>query len=185
MTDLLLQFGAEGAHAAETAEAAGGISALGLNLQGFLFQLITFVLVLLLLRKYVYGKLVNTLEDRRKAVIGSIEQAKQAADELRGTEEKIERMFAAARDESADIVTRAHKEATAMVEEAESKAQKKAEHIVTEAKTQLDGEILKARAALQKETKALVAQATEQIIGQKLTGAADEKLIEQALREAK
>ena len=99
--------------------------------------------------------------------------------------ESIKKLLAEARQESADIVATAHKEATAMVTEAESRAQKKAEHIVTEAKAQLDGEVLKARTALRAETKSLVADATEKIIGQKLTGANDEKLIEKALAEAK
>ena len=177
MITTLIQFSAEAA--------GGGLSSLGINLKGFLFQLITFVLVMLLLKKYVYGKLVDTLEARRSTVLQSLEQAKQATDELLGAEEKIEKLLVEARQESADIVATAHKEAVAMVEEAESKAQKKAEHIVSEAKAQLDSEILKARDMLVKETKALVAEATEQIIGQKLTGAADEKLIEKALQEAK
>jgi hypothetical protein len=42
------------AYLAEAAPASGGLSALGLNWQSFLFQLITFVIVLVLLRKFVY-----------------------------------------------------------------------------------------------------------------------------------
>ena len=181
MINLLTQFASETAPAVE---ASGGISALGLDVKAFLFQLITFVLVLALLRKYVYGNLINTLEARRQTVLDSLEQAKKAADDLQGTEEKIESLLAEARRESSDIVATAHKEAAVMVEDAEVKARKKAEHIVADAKSQLDQEILKARVELKKETKALVAQATEAIIGQKLTGAADEKLIEKALAEA-
>ena len=75
----LYQFGAE------AAASGGGLSMLGINLQGFLFQLITFVLVLLLLNKYVYKQLVETLETRRKAVIGSLDDAKKAADALEKT----------------------------------------------------------------------------------------------------
>ena len=183
MFNSLHQFAAEAGH--ETEKATGGIAALGLDLKAFLFQLVTFILVLLFLRKYVYGKLVDTLEARRTEVLGSLEAAKQAAEDLDKAEAKVEKLLAEARQESADIVATAHKEAVALVEEAESKAQKKADHIVHEAKAQLDGEILKARNALKKETKALVAEATEKIIGQKLTSAADEKLIEEALREAK
>ena len=177
MITTLIQFGSE-------QSSSGGLSSLGINAKGFLFQLITFVMVMLLLKKYVYGKLVDTLEARRQTVLGSLEEAKKAAEELQDTEAKIEKLLVEARQESADIVATAHKEAVAMVEEAETKAQKKAEHIITEAKGQLDQEILKARAELKKETKTLVALATEQIIGQKLTGAMDEKLIEQALKDA-
>ena len=50
-----IQFGAE------AVEASGGLGALGINLQGFLFQLITFVLVLLLLIAFVlYSDLSKT-----------------------------------------------------------------------------------------------------------------------------
>ena len=75
MFNSLLQFAAEGTEHVE--EASGGISALGLNAKAFLFQLITFVIVLVLLRKYVYGKLVDTLKARRIALIYSLEAAKQ------------------------------------------------------------------------------------------------------------
>lgn len=181
MITSLTQFAAEAAHE----ESTGGIAALGIDLKAFVFQLITFVAVLLFLKKFVYHKLVDTLEERRSAVVGSLEAAKQAAEDLGKAEEKVSKLLAEAKKESADIVATAHKEAANMLEEAEAKSRKKAEAIVAEARTQLDGDILKARTQLQKETKALVAQATEKIIGQKLDGAADERLIEQALKEAK
>lgn len=182
MITSLTQFAAEEAHAAEQ---TGGIAALGIDLKAFAFQLITFVLVLLFLKKFVYSKLISTLEERRDAVVGSLAAAQQAAEDLGKAEEKVSKLLAEARQESAGIVATAHKEAVAMVEEAETRARKKADAIVAEAKTHLDSEIMKARTALRKETQALVAEATEKIIGQKLTGAADEKLIEKALAEVK
>lgn len=181
MTHLLHNLAAE---TAKVEEKAGGISALGLDLKLFLFQLITFVLVLLILRKFVYGKLVDTLEARRTAVIASLDQAKQAAEDLGKAEEKIQALLVEARQEASDIVATAHKEAVAMVEAAEEKSRKKAEHLVTEARATLEQDILKARTELKRETKQLVAQATEKIIGQKLNSAADEKLIEAALKES-
>ena len=57
---------------------SSGISSLGINLKGFLFQLITFVIVLLILRRYVFPKLVATLEARRSALEQSLAQAPPA-----------------------------------------------------------------------------------------------------------
>lgn len=164
------------------AETKSGIGALGLDVKSFLFQLITFGLVLLLLRKYVYYKLIDTLDARRDAVLGSLDQAKKATEELGRAEAKVEALLVEARKEAGDIVSTAHKEAVVMVEAAEEKSRKKAEHLVSEARAQLEQDVLKARAELKHETKALVAMATEKIIGQKLTGSADEKLIEDALK---
>lgn len=165
-------------------QATGGISALGLNVQSFVFQLITFVAVLLLLRKFVYGRLVETLEARRKAVEESLDKATAAAKELEETEVKVGKLLDEARAEAADIVSLAHKEATAMVEEAEVKAAKKAEHLIAQAEARLSQDIEAARSELRHETAALVALATEKVLRQKVDSKADKDLIAAALKEA-
>ena len=167
------------------AEQAGGLSSLGLNVQSFVFQLITFVLVLLLLRKFVYGRLVETLEARRQAVEDSLDKATEAAKELEQTEARVSEMIDKARGEAEDIVALAHKEATAMVEEAESKATKKAEHLITQAESRLKQDVAAARAELRHETASLVALATEKVLRQKVDSKADKDLIAAALKEAK
>lgn len=173
--------------AAETAaqESAGGIAALGLNVQSFLFQLITFVLVLLLLRKYVYGKLVDTLEARRLAVIESLDSAKKAAQELEKTNEKTAEILQNAQKEAAEIVTLARTEAAGVVEEAENKAKKRAEHLIEQAESRLQQDITKARTELRKEMMNLVADATEKVLAEKIDDKTDKKLIERAVKEAK
>lgn len=170
--------------AAHSEEAAGGIAALGINVQGFLFQLITFVLVLLLLRKYVYSKLIDTLESRRQAVVESIDNARKTADELAKANKTTEKIIATAKSEAADIVALAHKEAAKVAEEVEAKAQKKAEHVIAGAEARLEQDIAKSREALRREMLGLVADATEKVLRQKIDGAADKKLIENAVKEA-
>lgn len=165
-------------------EQAGGLGALGLNVQSFVFQLITFVAVLLLLRKYVYGRLVETLEARRKAVEESLDKATAAAKELQDAESKVGKMLDEARAEAQDIVALAHKEATSMVEEAEVKAAKKAEHLIVQAEARLKQDIEAARSELRKETAGLVALATEKVLRQKVDSKADKDLIAAALKEA-
>jgi F-type H+-transporting ATPase subunit b len=184
--DVLTQFASEAAtttaaEAEHSAESAGGLAALGLNWQSFLFQLITFVIVLVILRVFVYKKLVATLDARQKAVEDSIKNAAETESKLAGAEKTIAGLIADARKEADDVVANAHKEATQMVEAAEAKAAKRAEHIVLEAKNQMDVEVTKARDALKKETAQLVAMATERMLGEKLDPAKDAKLIEAAL----
>lgn len=173
----LIQFGAE--------QASGGLGALGINLQGFVFQLITFVLVLLLLRKYVYQRLVETLETRRKAVIESLDSAKEAAAALEKSNEKAGELLKEARKEAAGIVALAKKEAAQVAEEAEEKASKKAEHLVEQAEARIHSDIAAARLSLQSEMVGLVAAATEKVIAQKLDAKSDAKLIKDALKEVR
>lgn len=172
----LIQFGAE---------ASGGLGALGINLQGFVFQLITFVMVLVLLRKFVYQRLVETLETRRKAVIDSLDNAKEAAAALEKTNEKTVELMKEARQEAADIVALAQKEAAKVAEEAEIKASKKADHILEQAEARIHSDIAAAKLALQTEMVGLVAAATEKVIEKKLDLKSDAKLIKEALRESR
>jgi F-type H+-transporting ATPase subunit b len=172
------------AYLAEAAPASGGLSALGLNWQSFLFQLITFVIVLVLLRKFVYKKLIQTLEDRRQPVEDSITQAAETAKKLQDAEKTVSGMLAEARKQADEVVSATHKEATQMLADAEQKATRRAEHIIEEAKAQMDIELEKARKALKQDTAVLVAKATESIIGEKLDAVRDERLIGAALKGA-
>lgn len=175
----LYQFGAE------AATPSGGLSMLGINLQGFIFQLITFVLVLLLLNKFVYKRLVETLEARRKAVISSLDDAKKAAVALEKTNKNTAVLMEKAKQEAADIVALAHTEARSIVDEAEEKAGKKADHAIKQAEARIASDIADARKSLRREMATLVADATEMIVGEKLDAKKDAALIERALEAQK
>jgi F-type H+-transporting ATPase subunit b len=170
---------------AQEAAASGGLGALGLNVQSFVFQLITFLLVLIILRKFVYGKLVDTLEKRRQAVIDSLQAAEQSAKDLEQAEEKVAKLLDEARQEARGIVEIAHKEATSMIEDAETKAAKKAEHLIAQAESRMENEVAAAREQLRRDTAELVALATEKVLGEKIDAKKDAKLIETAIKEAK
>jgi F-type H+-transporting ATPase subunit b len=163
---------------------SGGLGALGLNVQSFVFQLITFVLVLVILRKFVYGKLVATLEARRQAVIDSLDDAKAAADSMEKTRAETAELLQQARAEAEGIIATAHKETTALIEAAETKAQTRADHIVATAEKRLAQDVEEAKKQLKAETLSLVRAATETVLTSKLDSTADTVLIERAVKQA-
>lgn len=166
------------------AESGGAFGALGIDLKAFLFQLITFVLLLLVLRKFAFPVLVNTLEDRRKAVEKSIDQAKQTEEAMKHAEDKMEAILREARDEAAELVVAGSREAAKIVEDAEAKAVKRAEHIVHEAQSNMEHELAKAREALKQETARLVAEAAGIIIKEKIDAKKNSDLVTKSLAEA-
>ena len=172
MTLVLATFG-------DTSGSAFG--ALGLNVQSFVFQLVTFLLLLLILRKYAYPPIVKTLDERRKAVEQSIDQAREAAAALEKAEAQIAGMLREARGQAEELVTAGHREAAKMVEEAEAKAAKRAERIVAEAKADMGRELAKASEALKHETAQLVADAAGIIIQEKLDATKNAALVGKAL----
>jgi F-type H+-transporting ATPase subunit b len=171
---------------AETGAASGGIfSALGIDWQMLIFQIIAFVILVSLLGKFVYPILIKTVDARHDDIEASTKAAQDAEKQALEASKNIEKMLKQARTEASDIVTTAKEEATAAIESAEAKSKVRAERIVSEAHAQLDKDVIAAKKMLQNETLELVALATEKVIGKTVTAKVDEAVISTAIREAK
>lgn len=164
---------------------SGGISALGLNVKAFIFQLVAFLIVLLVLKRYVFPRLVTTLEQRRKTLEDSLEHAKQTEQALNNAEKKATQMLAEARVLADEALLEAKKAASAFIAEAESTASTRASLIIKDAEAHLDQEREKLRHELKNELKDLVADATQTIIGKKLDSKSDTELIKSSIKEIK
>jgi F-type H+-transporting ATPase subunit b len=179
----LIQFAAQDNPGAEAA--SGGISSLGLNLKSFLFQLITFLIVLAILRKWVFPKLVATLEERRKVLEQSLEQAKQTEETLRRTEANAESILNRARAEADTALADANARAKEIIAEAEKGGEQAASRIIKEAEEHLGQERAKLHNELREELADLVVQTTEKVIGKRLSGQEDLGLIKDSIGELK
>lgn len=169
------QFGAEAAE-------KEGFAALGFDPKAFLIQLVTFLLVFYILKKFVFGKVVDMLEKRRK----TIEEGVKLSAEAKAQAEKLEIEIAESRKEArreADKLLAATKDqADDIIRSAEQSAVTKAENILTDAKKKIAEETDRARRALERETVELVIQATEAVSREKLDADKDSRLIKDALR---
>jgi F-type H+-transporting ATPase subunit b len=162
---------------------SGGISSLGLNLKSFLFQLITFVIVLLILRRWVFPKLVATLEERRKVLESSLEQARKTEETLRKTESSTAEILSKARDEADAALSDAQVRAKEIIAEAEKSGGEAAARIVKEAEQHLGQERAKLRDELKEELADLVVTTTEKVIGKRLSTQEDIGLIKDSIKE--
>lgn len=172
--------------ASTESHAEGGLfSALGIDWQLLGLQGLAFLILVFLLGKFVYPKLIAAIDAREKAISESVEAANKAEAKAEEAQQEVKKLLSTARKEASEIVATAKKEATASVEAAEAKAKKRAEHIAAEAKEQLAQDIAQARTELRKETAELVALATEKVVRSKVDATGDAALIEAALKEAK
>ena len=166
----------------ETSGSGNGIGAFNLNIKSFLFQLITFVIVLLILKRWVLPKLIETIEQRRQALEKSLTQAKQTEEVLARAQTHAEEILAAARHQADEALTEAKKTAGTLITDAEEVAAKRAGLIIKEAEARLSQERDKLRQELREELAELVADATEKIIHEKLDVRRDMSLIERAIK---
>ena len=71
------------------AEGSGGIAALGVDLKSLILQIITFVLVFWLLKKFAFEKIVKTLDERRQTIDQGVELGQKMAEEKQRLDEQI------------------------------------------------------------------------------------------------
>lgn len=165
-------------------ESASGISSLGLNLQAFIFQLITFVIIMWLLNKFALRKIFATLDQRRKEVEDSLQNAELAKKALAEADVKADVILQDARVKADAIGADASKDAAETIKEAEVKAAQKAERIVAESQEQIKQDMAKARKLLKAEAAELVASAAGTVLNEKLDSSKDADLISRSLNEA-
>lgn len=167
------------------AETSGssGIGAFNINLKGLIFQFVTFVIVLLVFKRWILPPLLKTLEDRRKILEQSLTDARQTQEALAQAEDKAEEIIAKARTHADETFAQARKSAEAHIVNAETAAAERAALIIKDAEAHLDQERQQLRSELRAELAELVADATEKIIHQKLDKQADRALIERSLKE--
>lgn len=164
---------------------AEGIGALGFSGSALLIQLITFVIVFLILKRFAFKPILRVLNERREVIESGITLGEQMKKERAELEKKVEATLQKALKEADGIVASAEDTAKATVREAEEKAKAKAADVLKAAEDRIAQDAARARQALEKEVASLVAEATEAIIQEKLDAKKDAALIERALKGAK
>ncbi len=170
------------ANDAADAEAKGGFGALGVDARAFIIQLITWILVFLVLRKYVFGPVVRLLQKRQDTIEKGVELTTQMTAERDRLEQEVDKTMKKARSEADKILTLTREQSAQIVKDAEEEAKAKTEVMIKEAKTKIADETAKARRTLEKDMVNLVIQATEVVAGEKIDASKDASLINKALK---
>lgn len=169
----------------ESAESAGGIASLGVDLKGLLLQIVTFLIVFFLLKRFALDKIVATLEKRHQTINDGVRIGQEMAAQKAELDSKITKALHKARVEADRIIASGHQEAHDLLKEAEEAAVKKTEIMLTDARLNIEEDLKKRLKQLEKDTLQLVASATETLIAQKLDADEDQHLIRAALDEAR
>jgi F-type H+-transporting ATPase subunit b len=155
---------------------------LGLNLQAFVIQLLTFIIVLLALRQWAFKPIAKLLAERRETIDSGISLGEKMRAQEAELAEKVGRELRKARTEADSIITNAEQEARATIQSAEETARTRAENLVDDAKVQIDLETQRQRVKLEKDLVGLISDVSEAIIGEKVDAKKDAALIDRAFQ---
>lgn len=165
------------------ADSSSGIGALGVDGKAFVIQLITFVLALLVLKKWAFTPIIKMMNTRRETIEKGVSLGEEMQKEKAAFEAKVAQALGDARQEADSIVGGAHSRARDAIREAETSAREKAEGIIAEAQERINQDTKRARAQLEKELVGLIAETTEAVVGEKMDASKDAALIDKALKK--
>jgi F-type H+-transporting ATPase subunit b len=160
-----------------------GIAALGLDPWGFLAQAVTFLILLLAIKKFALGKIVAILEERRQTIDKGVRLGIEMQKEKVALDEKVDQVLHSARLEADKLIAQGQDEARSIIHEAEEVASRKAEALLEESQNQLAEDVKRAKRELKTEMVELVSEATGLLLKQKVDAKQDAKLIERLLGE--
>jgi F-type H+-transporting ATPase subunit b len=147
------------------------------------FQLIAFIILMLLVSKYALRPMLNTMRQRQEHIDGQIKAAeksrKEAEDLIKEQREALEK----ARLEAKEIIERAKAQKEREAEEIIAKAQERAESMIKEATNEIQREKEKALASLRDEVGALSVQLASKLIEKELDGKAQAELVGRYLEQ--
>lgn len=108
---------------------AQALAALGIDPRVLILQIIAFVALYLVLKRYLFGPLMTTMAGRASEVVEGMEAARKSKEFLAHVEEERERLLSEARDQGRERVRQAVREAEKAREQILAEAREEAQHI--------------------------------------------------------
>lgn len=158
---------------------------MGLNGALLISQIVNFVLLIILLKRFAYEPVLKMLEERSDKIAKSLEEAKRIEEELKNTEETKISEIRKAKEEAQDIVKKAYETATINEQKSIDETKRKTQEIVQHAKEEIQREKDKSVREAKEEISELAIQIAEKIIKKNLDADTQKKLAEETLSKIK
>jgi len=149
----------------------------------FVAEVIAFILMILILGRYAYPRIIAAATERESKIEAGLRAAQEAEERLAKVQEQVEKTLEEARAQARDILTRSHGEATADAAEVLAKARADAEALIERARTEIGGERDRAIQDLRAEVASLVISASERVLGAAIDSKTHQRLIDDALQK--
>lgn len=157
---------------AEASNSGGGVQLLVPALSDIVWGLVSFIVIFVLVARFVIPRLNTLLDQRAKAIEGRIDEAKSAREEAERVLAQYQEQLAEARAEAGRIREQAREDGRRIVAEAREQAQAEADRISAQQLTQIEAQRESAASSLRSEVGVLALNLASSVVGQHL---ADEK----------
>jgi F-type H+-transporting ATPase subunit b len=149
----------------------------------FWIELVAFILMLGVLARYVYPRVIEAAEARQKAIAAELEAAEKSRQEAEARLAEAEKNLQAARVSAQEIVAGATRSGEQLRQESKQKAEEEAKRLTQAARKEIEAEREKAIQSVREDVAGLVVAATEKVLGETLDASKHKQLIERAIAE--
>ena len=161
----------------------GLIEGLGINTPVLITQVVTFIILLVILRFVAYKPLMRMLDERSKRVQESMEQADSVKEQAAHAEEEVKKQLAEASREGQERIARAAKAGEDMKQKAQDEAKQEAETLLNRARSEIQRERDDAIGSVRREFADLTVLAAGKVIDETLDKDKHRELIDKVLEE--
>jgi F-type H+-transporting ATPase subunit b len=152
----------------------------------FIWNLIAFVIVFLILKKFAWKPILQSLKDRETNIAGSLATAEKVKLEMTQLKSDNEALLIKAREERAAMIKDAKDIADKMVEDARDKAKNEYDRILADAQSSIQQQKMAAITDLKNQVGNLVIEVSEKILRRELNNKTEqEKYIKELADQVK
>ncbi len=152
----------------------------------FFWQIILFVLLLLLLRKFAWKPILRAVSEREEGIKDALAAAENAKKEMQNVSADNERLLQEARAEREAMIKEAREIKEKMVADAKAQAQEEGDKIIKQAQLSIEGEKKAAIADIKNQVATLSVEIAEKVLQDQLQNKDKQlKLVDQLVEEIK
>jgi F-type H+-transporting ATPase subunit b len=148
-----------------------------------IWTIVCFLVTLFVLKKFAFGPIQKTIDERRERIRQSLEEADRARDEARKLIEEHRALIRQARQESDEILSEARHVADAQRERVREETEADRQRRLEETKRQIEAETRRALEQIRQEVASLALEAAQKVTRNALDDADQRRLIEDAISE--
>jgi F-type H+-transporting ATPase subunit b len=146
-----------------------------------IWTLIAFGITFFVLRKYAFGPIQKTIDERRDRIRLAVEEADNARAEARELLEQHKALIGEAKQEAGDILAEARKVADAQLERARQETEADRQRRLEDTRKQIEAETARSIEQIRGEVADLTLAATSRVVGRVLTEEDHRRLIDEAI----
>ena len=148
-----------------------------------IWTLIAFAITFFVLKRYAFGPIQKTIDERRARILASVEEADRAREEARALLEQHRALIGQAKGEAAEILADARKVADAQIERVKQESEADRQRRLEETRRQIESETKRSLDQIRSEIADLTLEATSRVTGKVLDAEDQRRLIDEAIAE--